>query len=290
MEKGQMRCDVNISLRPVGQKEFGVKVEIKNLNSFRAAHRAIAYEIGRQTLELNRGGRIDQETRGWNDDSGETYLMRGKESAHDYRYFPEPDLMPVSFSEEEIEAIAKAAPELPEARRERFVSEFGLTPYDAHVLTLEKDIADYFEIAVKGVKTAKTVANWITSELLRELADAKLEIPSCKIKADDLGRLVSLIENGTINGKIAKDVFAKMFATGKSPDAIVKEDGLVQVADSGAIAAFVDQVIAANPAQVQQFKEGKTTVLQYLVGQVMKASKGKANPQMVNKLLAEKLG
>ena len=289
MEKGQMRCDVNISLRLFGAEKFGVKVEIKNLNSFRSVHRSIAYEIGRQTLAISKGEEIFQETRGWNDEAGETYLMRGKESAHDYRYFPEPDMMPITFSDEEIEAIRKSIPELPEARRERFTADFGLTPYDAHVLTLDKDCADYFEKAAKGSKAPKLVANWIISELLRELADAKTSIFECKIKPEDIGRLVALISDSTINGKIAKDVFAKMFATGKSPDAIVKDEGLVQVTDNGAVMAFIDKVIADNPAQAQQYREGKKTVLQYLVGQVMKASKGKANPQLAVKLLSERL-
>jgi aspartyl-tRNA(Asn)/glutamyl-tRNA(Gln) amidotransferase subunit B len=290
MEKGQMRCDVNISLRPFGAEKFGTKVELKNLNSFRAVHRSIAYEIGRQTLMIDSGVKIEQETRGWNDDAGESYLMRGKESAHDYRYFPEPDMMPVTFSDAELEEIRKELPELPEARRERFVASYGLTPYDAHVLTLEKDCADYFEQAAKGSKAPKLVANWIISELLRELADSKSSIADCKIKAEELGKLVALIGDATINGKIAKDVFAKMFATGKGPEQIVKEDGLVQVTDNSAVLAFIDKVIADFPAQVQQYREGKTTVLQFLVGQVMKASKGKANPQLAVKLLTERLG
>lgn len=281
MEKGQMRCDVNISLRPVGQQEFGTKIELKNLNSFRAAHRAIEYEYWRQSEILDRGGSISQETRGWNDDTGESYLMRSKEQAHDYRYFPDPDLMPVTLSEQEIEELRTALPELPDAMRRRFVADFGLTEYDAEVLTADRFVAAYFNRGAALAKSPKLLANWIISELLRELGEAKVAIDDCRIPADALAELVNLIEDKTINGKIAKEVFAEMFATGERAAAIVKAKGLVQVSDSGAIAAVVSQAIAANPAQVEQYKAGNAKVLQYLVGQVMKLSKGKANPQLV---------
>ncbi len=281
MEKGQMRCDVNISLRPVGQQEFGTKIELKNLNSFRAAHRAIEYEYWRQSEILDRGGSISQETRGWNDDTGESYLMRSKEQAHDYRYFPDPDLMPVTLSEQEIEELRAALPELPDAMRRRFVADFGLTEYDAEVLTADRFVAAYFNRGAALAKSPKLLANWIISELLRELGEAKVAIDDCRIPADALAELVNLIEDKTINGKIAKEVFAEMFATGERAAAIVKAKGLVQVSDSGAIAAVVSQAIAANPAQVEQYKAGNAKVLQYLVGQVMKLSKGKANPQLV---------
>lgn len=281
MEKGQMRCDVNISLRPVGQQEFGTKIELKNLNSFRAAHRAIEYEYWRQSEILDRGGSISQETRGWNDDTGESYLMRSKEQAHDYRYFPDPDLMPVTLSEQEIEELRVALPELPDAMRRRFVADFGLTEYDAEVLTADRFVAAYFNRGAALAKSPKLLANWIISELLRELGEAKVAIDDCRIPADALAELVNLIEDKTINGKIAKEVFAEMFATGERAAAIVKAKGLVQVSDSGAIAAVVSQAIAANPAQVEQYKAGNAKVLQYLVGQVMKLSKGKANPQLV---------
>ncbi len=289
MEKGQMRCDVNISLRPVGQKEFGTKIEIKNLNSFRAAHRALEYEIWRQAQELDAGHTLRQETRGWNDDAGETYLMRTKEEAHDYRYFPDPDLLPVRFTPEEIEAIRKTLPELPEAKRARLVEQYQLTPYDAEVLTQDQKLAAWFERAAAPVANPKTVANWIISELLRLTGDAGIGVEECKIRPEQLGALIVLIEKGTINGKIAKDVFAEMFESGADPDAIVKEKGLAQVSDSGAIAALVDEAIAANPAQVEQYKAGNAKVLQFFVGQVMKASRGKANPPMVVELLKEKL-
>ena len=289
MEKGQMRCDVNISIREKGETGFGTKVELKNLNSFRAVHRAITYEIRRQILVISDGGIIEQETRGWNDDAGDSYSMRGKENAHDYRYFPEPDLLPVEFTDEEIEEFKKNLPELPSARRERFVTEYQLTAYDAQVLTQEKACADYFEAAASKSKAPKLVANWITGELLRELAESGLEIKDCPLKAEYLCDMVNLIQDGTINGKIGKTVFAEMYKSGKTPQDIIREKGLVQVSDEGAIVKFVEEVIANNPAQVQQYKDGRTNVLQYLVGQVMKASRGKANPQAVQKILAEKL-
>ena len=289
MEKGQMRCDVNISLRPVGQKEFGTKAEIKNLNSFSAAHKAIEYEFWRQSNLLDNGGKVHQETRGWNDEAGETYLMRSKEQAHDYRYFPDPDLMPVTFTEEEIEEIRANLPELPAAMRERLVSEYGLTEYDAQILTSERNIAKYFETAAKTALNKKILANWIISELLRELGNAKQDISESNVSPENLAELVNLIEKKTINGKIAKEVFADMFATCKNPEAIVKEKGLVQVADSSAILPFVEQAIADNPAQVEQYHNGNEKLIQYFVGQVMKLSKGKANPQMVIELLKEKL-
>lgn len=287
-EKGQMRCDVNISLRPEGQKEFGTKVELKNLNSFRAVHRAIDYEIWRQSEVLSSGGTIRQETRGWNDDTGETYLMRTKEQVHDYRYFPDPDLAPVVLSDEFIADLRANLPELPGKMRERFVEQYALTPYDAEVLTQDKEIASYFETAAKYVKTPKTLANWIISELLRELDSSGLA--SCKVNAENLGGLIALIESGTINGKIAKEVFAEMLESGESAKAIVDAKGLAQVSDTGAIAKIVADAIAANPKQVQQYLDGNEKVLMYLVGQVMKLSKGKANPPMVIQLLKEQLG
>ena len=289
MEKGQMRCDVNISIRPVGETAFGTKVELKNLNSFSAVHRAIAYEIKRQIIMKESGERIVQETRGWNDDTRESYLMRTKENADDYRYFPEPDLLPVNFTDEEIDEIRKGLPELPEARRTRFVNDYSLTPYDAHVLTLEQDISEYFDAAAKSSKAPKLVANWIISELLRLLSEARITVAECKIKPEMLGEMVNMIDSGAINGKIAKEVFADMFENGKTAAEIVKEKGLVQVSDESAILGFVQQAIAANPDQVQQFKDGKTAVLQFFVGQVMKASRGKANPKSVIKLLQEEL-
>ena len=281
MEKGQMRCDVNISLRPVGQEKFGTRIELKNLNSFRAAHRAVEYESWRQAQMLDRGETVRQETRGWNDDSGESYLMRTKEEAHDYRYFPDPDLMPVTFTDAEIETIRAGLPELPAAMRERFIRDYGLTEYDAGVMTQDRALAGWFNHAARASASPKLVANWIGSELLRMLGEAKCPIEECRIAPEDLAELVDLIEKKTINGKIAKEVFPEMFETGKKPSEIVKAKGLVQVSDTGAIATVVTEAIAANPAQVEQYKAGETKVLQYLVGQVMKLSKGKANPQLV---------
>ena len=289
MEKGQMRCDVNISLKPAGQKEFGVKIELKNMNSFRAIHRAIEFEIARQTDALDDGEVFQQETRGWNDDRGETYLMRSKENAHDYRYFPEPDLMPVVFTKNDIENFKSQVPELPKQKRLRFIEEYSVTEYDAVVLTSDKAIAAYFEKGAKLTKTPKILANWIISELLRELSEAEQTIAEVKITPEHLVKMIELINNKTISGKIAKTVFAEMFKTGGDPEKIVKEKGLVQVTDESAIEAFVDQAIANNPSQVEQYKNGKTTVLQYFVGQVMKLSRGKANPQAVIKLLKSKL-
>ncbi len=289
MEKGQMRCDVNISIRHKGDEKFGTKVELKNLNSFRAVHRAITYEIKRQIIMLEAGEQIEQETRGWNDDAGESYLMRGKENANDYRYFPEPDLMPVVLSDEDIEEIRRSLPELPEQKRERYVKEYALTDYDAHVLTLDRGLAEYFEQAAAHSKAPKLVANWINGDFMRLLGEQKTGLAECKVKPESLAAMVDMIQSGAINGKIAKTVFEEMFRTGKEAADIVKEKGLVQVSDESAITGFVDQVIAANPAQVQQYREGKSAVIQYLVGQVMKASRGKANPQMVLKMLTEKL-
>ena len=289
MEKGQMRCDVNVSLRPVGQKEFGTKIEIKNLNSFRAAYRAVEYEMIRQAEELDAGHVLRQETRGWNDDHGETYLMRTKEEAHDYRYFPDPDLMEVRFTPEEIEAIRVTLPELPEAMRRRMMQDYGISRYDAEVLTQDQDVANWFDRAAGKSRNPKQVANWTISELLRLLGESKIDIADCKIQPEQLAGLVDLIAAGTINNRIGKDVFSEMFQTGTSADVIVKEKGLAQVNDDGAVAAFVDQAIAANPAQVEQYKAGNAKVLQFLMGQVMKISKGKANPQSVMALLKEKL-
>ena len=281
MEKGQMRCDVNISLRPVGQKEFGVKIELKNLNSFRAVHRAIDYEIWRQAEALDNGVTLRQETRGWNDDLGESYLMRTKESAHDYRYFPDPDLMPVTFTDEDIEKIKSELPELPGAMRSRFVESYGVSEYDAQVMTSDRTLAAWFDAAAKCAKTPKLVANWISSELLRLLGEDKISIDECRIAPEQLAALTDLISSGAISGKIGKDVFAEMYASGKNPADIVKEKGLSQVSDSGAIAEFVKAAIEANAKQVGEYKAGNPKVLQYFVGQVMKLSKGKANPQLV---------
>ncbi len=288
-EKGQMRCDVNISLRPVGQKEFGVKIELKNLNSFRAVHRAIEYEIWRQSEMLDRGEKIYQETRGWNDDQGESYLMRRKEAAHDYRYFPDPDLMPVVFTDEEIEAIRQSLPERPAEKRARYQSELSLTAYDAEVLTSSPELAAYFEQTAGKVKNTKAAANWIIGELLRELNDRSMALADCPVSPEKFAALVNLVDAKTINGGAGKEVLAELFVSDATPDEIVKAKGLAQVSDSSVIEEFVNQVIAGNPAQVEQYKNGNAKVLQFLVGQVMKASRGKANPQLAVSLLKSKL-
>jgi len=289
MEKGQMRCDVNVSVRPVGQVELGEKIEIKNLNSFRAVHRSLEYEIERQIGAVENGEPLRQETRRWDDEAGLTSVMRSKEHAHDYRYFPEPDLMPVEISREWLDDIAASLPEAPRDRRSRFISEYGITPYDAEVLTSEKPLADYFEAAAKASPSPKSVANWIMTELLRELSERHVPIADSPVPSEALGELVTLIGNNTISGKIGKTVFADMLQTGKTPGAIVKEKSLVQVTDEGAIEGFADQAIADNPSVADDYRSGKVKALQYLVGQVMKQSRGKANPQMVVAALKEKL-
>ncbi|MFT5127050.1 MAG: aspartyl-tRNA(Asn)/glutamyl-tRNA(Gln) amidotransferase subunit B [Rhodothermales bacterium] len=280
MEKGQMRCDVNISVRPVGQEHFNLKTELKNLNSFKNVHHSIDYEFERQVDVLEEGGELWQATWGWNADRGVSYELRSKEDAHDYRYFPDPDLMPLALTEERIAKIRATLPETPAKRRDRFVSEYGLPEYDAGVLTAEKAYAEYYEAAVKAGGNPKKTSNWIMSELLRELSQANTDIADCPITAENLAALLGLVDKGTINGKIAKEVFAEMFESGKAPAAIVKERGLEQVADSGAIAEFVQAAISANPGPVAEYKEGKGQALNFLVGQVMKASRGKANPQL----------
>lgn len=289
MEKAQMRFDVNISLRPAGTEPFGTKAEIKNLNSMRAAHAAVDYEIWRQRRELEAGRTIRQETRGWNDERGETYLMRTKEQAHDYRYFPDPDLAVIELAPEEIARLRSELPELPDARRRRLAERYNLTAYDAEVLTQDRFLAAWFEAAAAQAKTPKLVANWIISELLGFLAAANCSIGECRIEPGHLAELTNLIDDGKINGKIAKEVFAEMCASGEPPGSIVEVQGLLQVSDESAVAAFVDEAVAANPAQVEQFRAGNDKVLQFLVGQVMKLSRGKANPQLVQKLLREKL-
>ena len=293
MEKGELRCDVNISLKPEGQKEFGTKIEIKNLNSFRAIHRAIEHEIVRQAAELDDGVELEQETRGWHDDKGVTYLMRIKESESDYRYFPEPDLMPVTFTDEQIDDIRKTMPETPKNKTTRFIEEYKLPQYDADVLTQEQGIANFFDKAAESTKSHKLLANWIISELLRELSDSSMPIEECKITPANLAEMINMIEKGTISGKIAKTLFAEMFQTGKGPAGIVEEKGLVQVSDSSEIEKLVDQAISDNPTQVEQYLAAddakRKKLVGFFVGQIMKASKGKANPQQVNQLLGQKL-
>ena len=289
MEKGQLRCDSNVSVRPVGQTEFGEKVEIKNMNTISGVRRALAYEIQRQTAALQKGEKISQETRRWDDAAGKTFVMRTKEYAHDYRYFPEPDLMPVVVSDEMLAEVRKGLPELPEAKRQRFIKQYGLPEYDAGVLVAEVTLAAFYERAAQGAKNPKAISNWVTTEFLGKLAEAKTTIDECPIKPEHLAELVSLIDGCQISGKIAKDVFAEMFSSGKSASAIVKEKGLVQVSDAGAIGGFIEEAIAKNPKSVADFKSGNEAAINFLKGQVMKLSKGKANPQLVGEILLRKL-
>jgi len=288
MEKGQLRCDCNVSVRPESQREFGAKIEIKNLNSVSGVRRALAYEIQRQTRALERGETLEQETRGWNDVAGETFLMRTKESAHDYRYFPDPDLVPVKSENLVAEARARL-PELPRAKRARFVQQYQVSPYDAGVLADDLDLAHYFETAAKAAKKPKNIANWVLNDLQNALSTSGKTINDCPIPPQALDELVNLIESGKISSKQGKEVFADMFASGKGAGAIVKEKGIEQLSDASAIEALCDEVIAANPKPSADFKAGHAASLNFLKGQVMKLSKGKANPQLAGEILERKL-
>lgn len=289
MEQGSLRCDANISLRPAGQKELGVKAEIKNINSFRFVEKALDYEIKRQIKVLDGGGRIMQETRLWDSARGITESMRGKEEAHDYRYFPEPDLVPITVKQEWIDEIKASLPELPDIKRERFVREYGLPEYDADLLVSEKSTSDWYEESVRIGGQPKTVANWIKGELLKFLNEDNKSIEECPVTPKLLVEMLRLMEDGTISGKIAKTVFEEMYRTGKNAGVIVKEKGLVQISDTGALEKTVDDVIAGNPGEVERFRGGDEKLMGFFVGQVMKLTKGKANPQMVNDLLRKKL-
>ncbi len=282
MQEGSFRCDANISLRPYGQKEFGTRTELKNMNSFRNVQAALEYEERRQRDLLLDGEEVVQETLLWNPDKNRTESMRGKEDAHDYRYFPCPDLIPVEIDAAWIEEIRAALPELPDQRKERFINEYGLPDYDSGIVTGSRELADYFETAVKACSNAKKVSNWIMTELLRELKGE--EISSCLVAPEQLGAMVDMVEKGTISGKIAKTVFAEMLESGKDPETIVKEKNLVQVSDEKELLGIVEQIVAANPDQAQQLREGKSKVMGFFVGQLMKQTKGRANPKMANEL------
>ena len=288
MEKGQLRCDVNVSVRPVGTEKFGTKIELKNLNSISGVRRSLAFEIPRQIEFLRSGGVLQQETRRWDDVRGETTLMRIKESAHDYRYFPDPDLLPVR-TESLVAAARERHPELPWDKRARFVADYGVSDYDAAVLANDLALASYFEEAAKGARKPKNVANWILNDLQSALSSASLDVAACPVRPHALDELVNLIDDGAINSKQGKDVFAEMFANGKSAAAIVEEKGLKQVSDTGAIELLADEVIAANPGPVADYKSGKTSAINFLKGQVMKLSKGKANPAVAGEILEKKL-
>ncbi len=289
MEQGSLRCDANVSMRPLGQKEYGTRAEVKNINSFKFVEKALEYEIKRQIKVIEEGGKIIQETRLWDSDRGITESMRSKEEAHDYRYFPEPDLVPITVEQKWIEKIKASLPELPDIKRERFAKEFGLPEYDADMLTSEKSTADWFEAAVKAGGQAKAVSNWIMGELMKLLNEENKTFEECALKPSQLAGMLRLMDKGTISGKIAKTVFEEMYKTGKDADAIVKEKGLVQVSDEGAIEKAVDDIIAKSSKEVERFKAGDEKLLGFFVGQVMKAMKGKANPQMLNEILKKKL-
>lgn len=289
MEKGSMRCDANVSVRRVGEEALGTRCEIKNVNSVKFLMQAIAYEAERQVEILESGGKIDQETRLFDSSTGETRTMRSKEDAHDYRYFPDPDLLPLELSEEFIAQIRASLPELPDVKKQRYVEQMGLSAYDASVLVADKAAAEFFEAVVEG-RDPKLTANWITAELFGRLNKQDLTIEDSPIHAKQMGGLLDLIADDTISGKIAKTVLDKMFETGKDAAMIVEEEGLKQVTDTGAIEAVIDEVLAANPDKVEQYRGGKDKLFGFFVGQVMKVSGGKANPQVVNDLLKKKLG
>ncbi len=287
MQEGSFRCDANISLRPLGQDELGTRTELKNMNSFRNVQSALEYEVRRQRDLLLDGEQVIQETLLWNPDTNMTESMRGKEDAHDYRYFPCPDLVPVEIDEAWIEEIRETLPELPDQRKERFIQDYALPEYDAAILTGSRELADFFETAAKPCSNAKKVSNWIMTELLRELKGE--EISTCRVTPTQLGELMAMVEKGTISGKIAKTVFAEMMESGKDAAEVVKEKNLVQVSDEGELLAMVEEIIAANPEQAEQFRQGKTKVMGFFVGQLMQKTKGKANPKMANELFAKTL-
>lgn len=289
MEEGAFRCDANVSVRPVGTEQLGTKVEVKNMNSFRAVFRALEYEAERQLAAIARGEPIIQETRGWDESRGITVSQRTKEFAHDYRYFPEPDLPPLSLSPKWTAAIRAQLPELPAARRKRLVEQYGLSPYDAEVLTTARATAEFYEEAVRHFDQPKLIANWMTSELFRLLNANNLEITRSKVTPRGLADLVKLIDQGTISARAAKDVLDRMFATGASAEKVVEDLGLTQISDTTALERLVDEAIAANPKSVEDYRAGKTQALSFLVGQVMKASRGKANPGLVSSLLHARL-
>ncbi len=287
MEEGSFRCDANVSIREKGEKTLGTKAEVKNMNSFRFIQKALDYEIERQIETLEDGGKIIQETRLWDSVKEVTLSMRGKEEAHDYRYFPEPDLLPMDIDQRWIEKIEAKLPELPQVKEERFIGDYKIPQYDAEILTSSKALADFYEECVKEYTDAKVVSNWIMGELLKELKKDSREISDCLISAKSLADMLKMVEKGTISGKIAKTVFEEMYRSGKSPGDIVKEKRLVQISDEGSINKIVLEVIEANPSELERIKQGEDKLIGFFVGQVMKKTAGKANPQTVNKLIKE---
>jgi aspartyl-tRNA(Asn)/glutamyl-tRNA(Gln) amidotransferase subunit B len=288
MQEGSFRCDANISLRPHGQKELGTRTELKNMNSFRNVQRALEYEVRRQRDLLLEGDKVVQQTLLWDPDREVTNAMRSKEEAHDYRYFPDPDLVPVVISEEWIAAVRATLPELPADRKARFMEQLGLPDYDAEVLTSDRELADYFEAALASYPQPKKLSNWMMTELMRQLkGEEGIDISTCPVAPQNLAALLGMVDKGTISGKIAKTVFEEMMATGKDADTVVKEKNLVQMSDEGELLALVREIIAANPEQAAQFREGKTKVMGFFVGQLMKKTQGKANPQLANQLFTQ---
>ena len=289
LEEGSLRCDVNVSVRPTGSKTLGTKVELKNLNSFRFIEKAVEFEVERQIEALESGEKILQETRLYDPDKNRTYSMRVKEDAQDYRYFPDPDLLPVNVTEEHVEKLRQSLPELPLERARRFVKQHALPEYDASVLTAEKDLADFYEETAKISGNPKASSNWIMTEMIRELNQRNLKLSEAPISPASLGRLIQLVDQQVISGKIGKSVFAEMWTTGREAQAIIQEKGLSQITDNSELEKIVTQVLAANPSQVQDYKAGKTKILGFLVGAIMKATKGQASPEAVNRILMEKL-
>jgi len=289
MEEGSFRCDANVSLRPMGTEPFGTRAELKNMNSFRNVQRALEYEIKRQRYVLEGGGEVVQETRLWDDTAGVTQSMRGKEEAHDYRYFPDPDLVPVVIDDAWIADIRNSLPELPLEKRERFVRDYQISAYDAGVLTASRALADYYEEVVRLSGQPKVSANWVMGDILRFLNEEKKDIRECPIMSASLAGMIRLIQKGTISGKMAKEVVEEMYRTGKKPEEIVQEKGLVQITDEFALAKTLAEIIEKNPAQVAQYRAGKEKVFGFFVGQAMKATQGKANPQLINDLLKKML-
>ena len=289
MEEGSFRCDANVSIRPKGQKEFGTRTELKNMNSFRNVQRALEYEVKRQQYLVENGEKIIQETRLWDDAQGATNAMRSKEEAHDYRYFPDPDLVPVMVDEAWVSQIRSQMPELPQAKRERFINEYQIPAYDAGVLTADKPLACYYEEVVKLCGKPKIASNWVMGDVLKFLNEEKKSIRECPVSAKSLADMIGLIEEGIISGKIAKEVITDMYETGKTPQDIIKEKGLVQITDEGELVKTVTAIIAANPKQLADYRGGKEKLFGFFVGQVMKATQGKANPQLVNDLLKKML-
>jgi aspartyl-tRNA(Asn)/glutamyl-tRNA(Gln) amidotransferase subunit B len=290
MEEGSFRCDANVSVRPRGQKEFGIRTELKNMNSFRHVQRALEYEIGRQCDLLDDGEKVVQETRLFDTAKSVTVAMRTKEEANDYRYFPDPDLPPVVLRQEWIDRWASELPELPAPRRARFLEQYGLPADAADLLTSERGLADYFEAAAAAYNEPRKIANWIMTDLLRELNQAHLSVADCKLAPEGLAALVRLVDEGVISGKSGKDVFTEVFVSGEDPEAVVKAKGLVQISDASALEEIVDKVLAANPAEVESYKGGKKKLMGFFVGQIMRETKGQANPGLVNQIIQKKLG